>query len=211
MNLILDRRYPVKEAAQLIGISERHTWRLLAAYRREGAAALAHKNRGRLPWNAKDPSLMTRVVELARDRYQGVNHSHLTELLAEREDINLSRSTVRRLLLVNGLMSPKRRRGPCHRCRRQRMPQEGMLVQIDGSPHKWLEDRGPGFTLILAIDDATGSVPFALFQEQEDTAGYLKLVKGILQRRGIPLALYSDRNTIFRSAITPGHFSLFVA
>ena len=87
MNLILDRRYPVKEAAQLIGISERHTWRLLAAYRREGAAALAHKNRGRLPWNSKDPNLLTRVVELVRDRYQGVNHSHLTELLAEREGI----------------------------------------------------------------------------------------------------------------------------
>ena len=59
MNLILDRKYPVKEAARLIGIGERHTWRLLAAYRREGAAALAHKNRGRLPWNSKDPNLLT--------------------------------------------------------------------------------------------------------------------------------------------------------
>jgi transposase len=202
MNLILDRRYPVKEAAQLIGISERHTWRLLAAYRRKGAAALAHKNRGRLPWNSKDPNLLTRVVELARDRYQGVNHCHLTELLAEREGITLSRSTVRRLLSANGLVSPKRRRGPIHRCRRQRMPQEGMLVQIDGSPHKWIENRGPSFTLILAIDDATGSVPFALFQEQEDTAGYFRLVKGIIQHRGIPLALYSDRSLIFRSALT---------
>ena len=67
MNMILDRRYPVKEAAQLIGISERHTWRLLAAYRREGAAALAHKNRGRLPWNSKDTDMLTRVVELARN------------------------------------------------------------------------------------------------------------------------------------------------
>jgi len=105
MNLILDRRYPVKEAANLIGLSERHTWRLLAAYRREGAAALAHKNRGRLPWNSKDPNLLAKVVELARDRYQGVNHSHLTELLAEREGIMLSRSTVRRLLLGNGLLS----------------------------------------------------------------------------------------------------------
>jgi hypothetical protein len=69
------------------------------------------------------------------------------------------------------------------------MPQEGMLVQIDGSHHKWLEDRGPSFTLVLAIDDATGSVPFALFPEQEDTAGYFRLVKGIIQHRGIPLAL----------------------
>jgi hypothetical protein len=85
------------------------------------------------------------------------------------------------------------------------MPQEGMLVQIDGSHHKWLEDRGPSFTLILAIDDATGSVPFALFQEQEDTAGYFRLVKGIIQHPGIPLALYSDRSVIFRSAISTGN------
>ena len=204
MNMVLDRQYPVKEAARLIGLSERHTWRLLAAYRREGAAALAHGNRGCLPWNSKAPNLVLRVIELAQDRYQGVNHSHLTELLAEREGVVLSRSTVRRLLLGSGLSSPRRRHGPCHRCRRQRMPQEGMLVQIDGSHHKWLEDRGPIFTLLLAIDDATGSVPFALFQEQEDTVGYFRLMKGIIQRKGIPLALYSDRNTIFRSAITPG-------
>jgi len=115
MNLILDRQCPVKEAAHLIGLSERHTWRLLSAYRREGAAALAHKNRGCSPWNSKDPDLLARVVELARNRYQGVNHSHLTELLAEREGIALSRSTVRRLLLGSGLPSPRHRRGPLHR------------------------------------------------------------------------------------------------
>jgi transposase len=198
MNLILDRQCPVEEAAHLIGLSERHTWRLLSAYRREGAAALAHKNRGRSPWNSKDPGLLARVIELARNRYQGVNHSHLTELLAERDGIALSRSTVRRLLLGSGLPSPRHRRGPLHRCRRQRMPREGMLVQIDGSHHRWLEDRGPELTLLLAIDDATGSAPYALFQEQEDTEGYFSLMKGIIQRRGIPMALYSDRNTIFR-------------
>jgi hypothetical protein len=75
-----------------------------------------------------------------------------------------------------------------------------MLVQIDGSHHRWLEDRGPEFTLLLAIDDATGSAPYALFQEQEDTKGYFTLMKGLIQRRGIPMALYSDRNTIFRYA-----------
>jgi transposase len=201
MNLVLDRKYCVQEAAQLIGLSERHTWRLLAAYRRKGAEALAHANRGRLPRNAKDPALRTKVVDLARGRYQGVNHSHLTELLSEREDITLSRSTVRRYLVGNGLISPRRRRPPCHRCRRQRMPREGMLVQIDGSHHNWLEDRGPWFTLILSIDDATGTVPYALFQEYEDTAGYFKLTRGIIQHRGLPLALYSDRSLIFRPAV----------
>jgi transposase len=203
MNMILDRNYGVKEAAQLVGLSERHMWRLLAAYRREGAAALAHGNRGRLPSNAKSPILRTQVIELARSQYQGANHSHLTELLFEREGIALSRSTVRRLLVGDGLVSPRRRRPPSHRCRRQRMPQEGMLVQIDGSHHGWLEDRGGNFTLLLAIDDATGSVPFALFQEQEDTAGYFELLKGIIERKGLPLALYSDRHVVFRSASTP--------
>ena len=78
------------------------------------------------------------------------------------------------------------------------MPQEGMLVQIDGSHHKWLEERGPHLTLLLSIDDATGSVPFALFQAQEDTEGYFRLMQGIIQRKGIPLALYSDRYLVFR-------------
>jgi hypothetical protein len=77
------------------------------------------------------------------------------------------------------------------------MPQDGMLLQIDGSHHQWLGESGPWLTLILAVDDATGTVPYALFREQEDTAGYFRLMKGIIERRGVPLALYSDRHFIF--------------
>jgi len=78
------------------------------------------------------------------------------------------------------------------------MPQEGMLVQIDGSHHRWLEDRGPYLTLLLSVDDATGSVPYALLQKQEDTEGYFRLLHGIIGQKGIPLALYSDRYFVFR-------------
>jgi hypothetical protein len=81
------------------------------------------------------------------------------------------------------------------------MPQEGMLVQVDGSHHHWLGDRGDCFTLLLAVDDATGTVPYALFREQGDTVGYFQLMKGIIQGRGLPLALYSDRHLVFRSAV----------
>ncbi len=137
MNGVLERQWSVAEAAQLLGASERHTWRLLAAYREEGAAALAHGNRGCLPSNTTPAAVQTQVVALARERYLGVNHTHFTELLAEREGIALSRSTVRRLLLGSGLTSPRRRRPPCHRYRRARMPQEGLLVQVDGSHHRW--------------------------------------------------------------------------
>lgn len=198
LNAVLGKQCNAVEAAQLIGVSERHLWRLLAAYRKEGAAALAHGNRDRSPANTTSSTLKAQVIALASGRYQGVNHTHFTELLAERERINLSRSTVRRLLTGAGLSSSKHRQSPRHRYRRQRMPQEGMLIQIDGSHHRWLEDRGPYLTLLLSVDDATGSVPYALFQEQEDTAGYFRLLKGILQQKGIPLALYSDRYFVFR-------------
>ena len=159
MNAVLERQWRVVEAAELLGVSERHTWRLLAAYRKEGAAALAHGNRSRLPLNATPVAVQTQVIALARDRYEGVNHTHLTELLAEREGIVLSRSTLRRLLSRAGLSSPRHRLPPRHRYRRERMPQEGMLVQIDGSHHRWLGERGPWLTLYLAVDDATGTVP----------------------------------------------------
>lgn len=143
MNEVLERRLTVTKAAELIGVSERHAWRLLAAYRKEGAPAFAHGNRGRQPANAISALVREQVITLAGERYRGVNHSHLTELLEEREGIVLSRSTVRRLMVLRGLSSPWRRRHPHHRYRRQRMPQEGMLIQVDGSYHSWLEERGP--------------------------------------------------------------------
>jgi len=198
LNLVLVGKMGVGEAAYILGLSERHTWRILAAYRKYGAAVLAHGNRDRLPPNATSPTVKAHVMALARKRYLGVNHTHFTELLAEREGIILSRSTVRRFLTGAGIPSPRHRQFPRHRYRRERMPQEGMLVQIDGSHHRWLEERGSWLTLLLAIDDATGTAPFALFQKQENTEGYFRLMRGIIQQKGIPLALYSDRHFAFR-------------
>jgi hypothetical protein len=83
------------------------------------------------------------------------------------------------------------------------MPQEGMLLQLDGSNHTWLENRGPWFTLFLAIDDATGTVPYALFREREDTLGYFELLKAIIDRCGIPLGVYTDRDSIFHVERSP--------
>ena len=105
-------------------------------------------------------------MHLAGTRYYGVNHTHLSELLSEREGIDIGRTTLRRILLDSGLQSSRRRRPPKHRVRRQRMPRAGMLVQLDGSYHQWLGDNSPLFTLLLAVDDATGSVVNALFCEQ---------------------------------------------
>ena len=105
---------------------------------------------------------------------------------------------MRRILAKADIGSPRSRRSPQHRFRRRRMPQEGMLVQIDGSHHPWLEDRGPRFVLLLAVDDATGAVAQAVFRTSEDTRGYLVLLEGLIRQWGIPLALYSDRHAAFK-------------
>ena len=189
---------PAAQAAALLRLSVRQVRRMLAAYRREGAAGLAHGNRGRQPANALGLAMRTQVVALAQGRYVGCNHQQFTELLAEREGIHLSRSSVRRCLLAVGVRSPRRRRPPRHRSRRERMPQEGMLLQIDGSPHAWLEGRGPRLTILGAIDDATGTVPAAHFRLQEDAQGYFLVFRDILATKGVPLAVYRDRHGIFQ-------------
>ena len=198
LNSVLEHQVPIADAAELLGVTQRHARRMLAAYRENGAAALAHGNRGRRPHNATSPGEAAAVVQLATERYEGANHTHLTELLSEREGIDLSRPTVRRILTRAGIGSPRSRRSPQHRFRRQRMPQAGMLIQLDGSHHAWLEDRSPKFALLLAVDDATSAVVNAVFCTGETTAGYFTLLEGLIEGSGIPLALYSDRHAVFK-------------
>ena len=158
LNSLLSEHMTVDQAATLMGVSTRHTRRILAAYTEEGAAALAHSHRGRRAPNTTPDSIRAEVLSLARTKYSGVNHTHLSELLRERDGIDIARNTLRRILVGAGVNSPRRRRPPKHRVRRQRMPREGMLIQIDGSYHRWLGEDGPQFMLLLAVDDATGKV-----------------------------------------------------
>ena len=161
LNRLSAEQMTVDQAAEAHGGEPAPPRRILAAYRREGVAALAHGHRGRRPPNATPETTKAEVLHLASTRYLGTNHTHLSELLGEREGIDIDRSTLRRILVSAGLNSPRRRRPPQHRVRRQRMPQEGML-QMDGSFHRWLGEAGPQFTLLLAVDDATGAVVNAL-------------------------------------------------
>ncbi len=186
-----------QEAAVLLGLSVRQVRRILAAHRREGVASVPHGNRGRRPPHALDPETRSRILALARERYPGANYCHFRDVLEEREGIKVSRSTVRRVLQQAGLSSPRRRRPPEHRLRRERSPREGMLLQVDASRHAWLQGRGPELTLLAVIDDATGTVPAAVFWEQEDHWGYLHVLEQLAVQRGLPLALYADRHAIF--------------
>lgn len=186
------------EAARLLGRSVRQVRRLRRGYRERGAAALVHGNRDRpSPRRLANP-LRHRIVALARTVYAAINQLHLTELLAEREGIIVSRTSLRRILAVADVRSPRRRRPPRHRARRARMPQPGLLVQLDGSHHAWLEGRGPHFVLLVAVDDATGNVLSAVFREREDAHGYLLLLRALALTSGLPIAVYTDRHGIFK-------------
>ncbi len=204
LNRVLAGQCTMGEAAGLLELSVRQVRRQKQAYEEGGIRALIHGNRGRKPAHALPSELTDRVLELARTRYDGCNDQHFTELLADREETRLSRSSVRRILRAAGIRSPRKRRAPKHRSRRERAPQEGMLLQIDGSRHDWLEGRGPYLSLIGGIDDATGKVPHAVFREHEDAQGYFLLLEHIVLREGIPVAVYRDRHGIFeRSSKEP--------
>ena len=208
LNSVSEHQLPAVQGAEILGVSERHAWRLLAAYRRESAASLAHGNRGRKPRNAVSDGEANAVIQLASTTYAGANHTCFTELLRDREGIGLSRPTVRRIPTRAGIPSARRRRPPKHRGRRRRMHQAGMLVQIDGSFHRWLRDYGPQFTLLLAVDDATSAVANAVFSPEEDTRSYFTLMQGLIQRWGRPIALFGDHHGVFKFSGKPRHIQL---
>lgn len=141
---VLKHELTMTEAGETLGLSERQLWRLRVAFERDGPAGLVHGNRGRPSGRRLDGSLRARVVELRRTIYDDVNDTHLAELLAEREGIEISRPSLQRILRAAGLASPRRRRPPRHRSRRERMAAEGLLLQLDGSRHDWLEGGVPG-------------------------------------------------------------------
>jgi len=196
---VLAGELTVAQAAAVLQLSTRQVDRLARRFRDEGAAALVHGNRGRTPANRTDDVIRTRLVELATTEFAGFNPVHLPETLAEEghAELAVSPRTIRRIMAAAGHGLPRTRRAPRHRSRRERMARAGMLLQVDGSRHDWLEGRGPMLTLVGAIDDATGIVTAATFRDAEDAAGYLEVFRATIARYGRPLAVYSDQHGIF--------------
>ena len=187
----------VLRAAVVLGISERQCYRIKQRVHQEGVKGVIHGNRGRPCKRRVKEKIVQRVVELARGKYQGFNDHHLTEKLKEHEQIDLSREKVRQILRSVGISTPRKRRAAKHRSRRDRRTAEGMMLQVDGSPHDWLESRGPRLCLIGAIDDATGKVVGGFFTQAESSWGYLRLFYEIFKGPGLPQSIYSDRHSVF--------------
>jgi len=181
------------EGASALGISVRQFRRLRAAFRDEGAEGLVHGNRGQPSPRRLPAKERARIVALMVGKYAGFNDCHLTEKLHKVEKLTLSRELVRRLRLEAKLPAKHKRRAPKHRRRRERAARVGALLLVDGSRHDWLEGRGPVFTLVGAIDDATSQVLALAVREREDMHGYMAMLAQVLERHGLPVALYGDR------------------
>lgn len=199
---VMDGRIEVVEAGRVLDRSVRQIYRMLGRLREKGLAGLVHGNRGRRSSRRIGETIRKRIVALARERLSDINDTHLSEILLREEKIRISRQALRRILRGAGVPAKLKRRSPQHRSRRERKEAFGMMLQIDGSPHDWLEGRGPRLTLIGAKDDATSFV-WARFEKTETTWGYMDLMKEIFLSKGLPLSLYSDRHMIFHSPKEP--------
>ena len=198
INQTIDKVITIREAAELLNLSERQVIRLKGGVIKEGPAFIIHRNRGRKPKHAISEQLQEQIIELKKTKYKEANFNHFQELLEELEGICVSYPTVYRVLTKAGIFSPKKHRKRKVHHRRKRKPQEGMLVQIDASPHIWFIGETP-VSLHGAIDDATGKILALFFTENECLEGYFQVTEQVITYHGIPISFYCDRHTIFLS------------
>ncbi len=187
-----------KVAAERLGIGPRQMKRLMRLWRARGDAGLVSHKRGQPSNRTLPPAFHVALEAYLRGQYQGFGPTLAAEKLLEREGFQVSAETVRRAQIRLGLWRPKRRKQKRVFQLRERRSRFGELIQIDGSPHAWFEDRGPRCTLIVFIDDATSRLTALRFVPVESTRAYLEALRDQVLAHGRPLAFYSDRHGIFR-------------
>ena len=189
----------VSEAALTLGLSERQIQRLKKDVSINGAAALIHKNSiNKSPHITPEDTILTILALKKSDIYKNANFVQFQEHLSEHHNISISYSTLYSILTNAGFMSPMtRRRYKPHRSRK-RKPQAGLLLQVDATPFAWFDGKIK-YAMHGAIDDATGQVTALYLCKNECLQGYFEMVRRTIHNYGIPLSIYADRHTIFRS------------
>lgn len=185
------------QAAVILGLSIRQVKRLCKKYKEGGVAGLCHKNRGKISNNKISGVERAEVIKLIKSEYLDFGPQLIHEQLSKRQQILISREWIRQTMIEEGLWVAKERRLSKIYQRRNRRSRRGELIQVDGSYHLWFEDRGCKYCLLVAIDDATSEIHELYFLPHESTEGYMSLMKRYIQRRGRPIALYSDRLNVF--------------
>ena len=193
-----------KQASEILGLSIRQTQRIVKNYHQAGIISLIHGNRGKISNHRVDQVTVDNVLAIVRDKYYDFGPTLAHEKLSENNQINFSVERLRIAMINSGLwLQKKRKRIVVHQLRERRKC-FGELVQIDGSPHQWFEDRGKSCTLLVFIDDATGKLLWLEFCHSETTMAYFRATRGYLLKYGKPLTFYSDRDSIFRTNFKGG-------
>lgn len=185
------------DAARQLGVSLRQLKRLVRAYRRAGPAGLVSRRRGRPSNRRINSAEKNRFIALVREHYADFGPRLAGEYLSAHHGFRYSSETLRGWMIEAGLWRPRRARRAGVHPPRERRPCRGELVQIDASPHDWFEGRGRRAALIAFIDDATGEIGAARFVPVESSRAYLEVLATYVRRHGRPVALYSDRHSIF--------------
>ncbi|EPX83614.1 Mobile element protein [Salipiger mucosus DSM 16094] len=194
-----DGRLSVENGAHVLDLTRRQVFRLLKRYRTDGAASIRHRARGKTPNNRIHPAKRDYALALVKDNYSDFGPTLAAEMLAEHHGVKISRETLRKWMVEDGLWLSRKQRRTFHqpRVRRECV---GELIQIDGSDHRWFEDRGPPCTLLVFIDDATSTLMELRFVKSESTFSYFEALESYLLKHGRPVAFYSDKHTVFRVA-----------
>lgn len=199
LSKVVAGRVSLVTAARLLGVSERQARRLLERMRTGGAASIRHKAIGRPSNNKISDGIKDYAVTLVRERYSDFGPTLAAEKLADRDGLHVSRETVRSWMVDAGLWLSRKQRRSFHQPRLRREAY-GELVQIDGSEHRWFEDRGPPCSLLVFVDDATGKLMQLRFVRSESAFTYFEALELYLRRHGAPIAFYSDKHSVFRVA-----------
>ncbi|HIE87922.1 MAG TPA: ISNCY family transposase [Gammaproteobacteria bacterium] len=189
------------DAGLMINRSTRQIRRLLVRYRQQGEQGLISCRRGKPGNNRLSNTRREEIATIIASQYEDFGPTLANEMLAERHNIHVSTETVRQLMTDRGIWRAKVRRGANAHPMRERRSKRGELIQIDGSPHAWFEDRGPKCTLIVFIDDATSELMGLQFWPQETTESYMSTLRQYLHDHGRPVSIYSDRHGIFRPVV----------
>lgn len=184
------------EAARLLGTSYRQCWRRFRRYEEAGAQGLVHRLRGVCGNRSIVERVKDRIVELYRGLYEGFGPVLFAEKLEAEQEIRIDHETLRRLLIKEGLWTATKKRKKRHKPWRPRRMHFGELVQMDGSHHRWFEDRGQKCCLMVMIDDATG-IRMSLLSEEETTEAAFELLRMWILRYGVPKSLYADKKNVY--------------
>ncbi|HDH0827205.1 TPA: ISNCY family transposase [Klebsiella oxytoca] len=195
---VIDRNLRPGQAAEMLGITPRHCSRLLKRYRQSGPLGMNNQSRGRTGNRLLPASLTDQALNIIRERYADFGPTLAREKLAENHGIVLGKETLRRLMIKTGLWVPRKQRAPKIQQPRYRRACCGELIQIDGCDHHWFENRAPACTALVYVDDATSRLMQLRFVKSESTFTYFEATRGYLEKHGKPLALYSDKASVFR-------------